>query len=206
MERNIECVFGPHKKPPQLSPLLCLLYLAYTTEPIYGHIYERFSLCAQTRKLLALCHEGQRLKANIFTRAINKMLGCCWLRYKRESNICVCCKRILTSTKQWTQKIFNSLWPWRKHVWGHSSVDAVEGVSYLEEGEAQAACKQSLSHFPLALYCVQINTTDVQKVLFSQIEGRFVLQNARQIDFSVPVLFMLWHVWFFGVFNFTQEF
>lgn len=36
------------------SPLLSLLYLAYSTEPIYGHIYGRFFLSVQTRKLLAL--------------------------------------------------------------------------------------------------------------------------------------------------------
>lgn len=36
------------------SPLLSLHYLAYSTQPIYGHIYGRFFLSVQTRKLLAL--------------------------------------------------------------------------------------------------------------------------------------------------------
>lgn len=45
MERNIKRVFGPHES----ILLFCLLYLACPREPIYGHMYGRFSLlCANT--------------------------------------------------------------------------------------------------------------------------------------------------------------
>lgn len=64
------------------SPLLSLHYLAYSTEPIYGHIYGRFSLSVQTRKLLALWHKGQKIEGKYLRKPVNKMPASCGPRYK----------------------------------------------------------------------------------------------------------------------------
>lgn len=114
MERNIKYVFGPHKKP--LSPLLCLLYLSYTSGPIYGHIYGRFSLRLQTRKLLALWHEGQKIEGKYLKRAINKMLASWGRRYKtgRNRQPLLHFKREKISTRSNLERSFTSLWSARE--------------------------------------------------------------------------------------------